>query len=88
MIPPRSRTRCSRSAQGGTKCQTFKACLDLLKAGTDIDYDGASGPVDLTARHEPGNGVYDVWAYDAKGAPANVPGRRRSRSTADRRGRA
>ena len=40
----------------------------------DIDYDGASGPVDLTDQHEPDNGVYDVWDYDAKGAYANVPG--------------
>ncbi|MCU1427797.1 MAG: amino acid transporter substrate-binding protein [Actinomycetia bacterium] len=59
---------------GGTKCQNFKSCSDLLKAGTDIDYDGASGPVDLTSKHEPGNGVYDVWQYDAKGGYANVPG--------------
>ena len=57
---------------GGTKCQTYKKCLDLLKAGTDIDYDGASGPVDLTDKHEPSNGVYDAWEYDAKGAPTNL----------------
>ena len=44
-----------------------------LKAGTDIDYDGASGPVDLTASHEPNVGNYDVWQYDAEGAPGNVP---------------
>jgi ABC-type branched-subunit amino acid transport system substrate-binding protein len=59
-------------SSGGTKCQTFKACSDLLKAGTDINYDGASGPVDLTDKHEPSAGVYDVWAYDAKGAPGNI----------------
>jgi ABC-type branched-subunit amino acid transport system substrate-binding protein len=61
-------------SSGGTKCQTFKACSDLLKAGTDIDYDGASGPVDLTSTHEPNVGVYDVWAYDAKAAPTNIAG--------------
>jgi branched-chain amino acid transport system substrate-binding protein len=61
-------------SSGGTKCQNFKECSDLLKAGKDIDYDGASGPVDLTASHEPGNGVYDVWAYDTKGGYANVTG--------------
>jgi ABC-type branched-subunit amino acid transport system substrate-binding protein len=61
-------------SSGGTKCQNFKTCSALLKAGKDIDYDGASGPVDLTDRHEPANGVYDVWQYDAKGAYANVPG--------------
>jgi hypothetical protein len=29
--------------------------------------------VDLTDKHEPNVGVYDVWAYDAKGAPTNIP---------------
>jgi ABC-type branched-subunit amino acid transport system substrate-binding protein len=61
-------------SSGGTKCQNFKECSDLLKAGKDIDYDGASGPVDLTDQHEPANGVYDVWTYDAKGGYANIPG--------------
>jgi len=60
-------------SSGGTKCQTFKACSDALAAGDDIDYDGASGPVDLTDTHEPDVGVYDVWTYDAKGAPGNIP---------------
>ena len=62
-------------SQGGTKCQTYADCSALLKAGNDIDYDGASGPVDLsTSRHEPTIGVYDVWAYDAEGTHANIPG--------------
>ena len=60
-------------SSGGTKCQTFKDCSDALKAGTNIDYDGASGPVDLTDKHEPNVGVYDVWNYDAAGKTPNVP---------------
>jgi len=60
-------------SSGGTKCQTFKACAAALKSGGDIDYDGASGPVDLTDKHEPNVGVYDVWQYDVKGAPVNIP---------------
>jgi branched-chain amino acid transport system substrate-binding protein len=71
--PAKIKEKMVEVSSGGTKCQTFKACSDLLKAGTDIDYQGASGPVDLTDSHEPSNGVYDVWAYDAKGAPGNVP---------------
>jgi ABC-type branched-subunit amino acid transport system substrate-binding protein len=61
-------------SSGGTKCQNFAECSALLKQGKDIDYSGASGPVDLTSEHEPGNGVYDVWQYDSKGAYANIPG--------------
>src|ERR1700732_4287963 len=29
----------------GTACYTYKTCLDLLKAGTKINYEGASGPL-------------------------------------------
>lgn len=37
--------------QDGEVCTTFADCLALIEAGTDIDYDGASGPLNL----EPGN---------------------------------
>jgi len=33
----------------GTECSGFKECVDLIKAGTDIDYVGQSGPADLNA---------------------------------------
>ncbi len=72
--PAKIKDKMIEVSSGGTKCQNFKDCSDLMKAGTDIDYDGASGPVDLTDKHEPANGVYDVWQYDAKGGYANIPG--------------
>jgi branched-chain amino acid transport system substrate-binding protein len=59
---------------GGTACNTYAGCLALLKAGKDINYQGASGPVDLTSIGEPSNGVYDVWAYDSAGKPQNISG--------------
>ncbi len=31
----------------GRKCTSFEACATLLSQGVDIDYDGASGPLDL-----------------------------------------
>jgi branched-chain amino acid transport system substrate-binding protein len=34
-------------SKDGTKCTEYAQCVDLLKQGEDIDYDGASGPVDL-----------------------------------------
>lgn len=61
-------------SKDGEKCQTYKDCLALLKDGKDIDYDGAAGPEDLSDIGEPTVGVYDVWSYDAKGAPTNIPG--------------
>lgn len=54
-------------SRGGTKCLSFKECRDLLEAGEDVDYDGASGSVDLVAAGEPEVGTYDVWRIDAQG---------------------
>ena len=60
--------------KGGEKCTTFKACKALLDDGKDIDYDGASGSVDLSDVGEPTVGVYDVWSYDDQGKPNNIAG--------------
>jgi branched-chain amino acid transport system substrate-binding protein len=35
--------------EGGTKCYTYADCLAMIRAGTDIDYDGVTGPGDFTA---------------------------------------
>jgi branched-chain amino acid transport system substrate-binding protein len=72
--PAKIKDKMLEVSSGGTKCQTFKACAAILESGGDIDYDGASGPVDLTTKHEPNVGVYDIWAYDALGKPVNVAG--------------
>jgi len=72
--PAKIKDKMIEVSSGGTKCNTYKQCAALLKAGKDIDYAGASGPVDLTSEHEPGNGVYDVWSYGADGKPANIKG--------------
>ena len=52
---------------GGTKCSTFGECYALVQSGEDIDYDGASGPLEFTDVGEPSGGVYDVYEYDAEG---------------------
>lgn len=33
----------------GTKCSDYKSCLELIKGGEDIDYEGQSGPCDLNS---------------------------------------
>jgi branched-chain amino acid transport system substrate-binding protein len=53
----------------GEVCTSFEQCYALLKEGKDIDYNGASGPLDFGASGEPGIGTYDVYTYDATGAP-------------------
>ena len=52
----------------GEKCDNYAACLALIAAGTDIDYDGASGVLNFTDAGEPGAGYYDYWHFDATGA--------------------
>jgi len=53
--------------EGGEKCSLFEDCFNLIQEGKDIDYDGASGPLDFGPSNEPGIGTYDVFLYDAEG---------------------
>lgn len=57
---------------GGTECKTFAECKELLDAGEDIDYQGASGDLTLNDAGHVVSGAYDVWEYDAEGAPATL----------------
>jgi len=54
--------------QGGEKCTDFAGCKKLLDEGKDIDYDGASGPLDFVEAGEPGKASIEVYGYDKKGA--------------------
>ncbi|GAA3606545.1 ABC transporter substrate-binding protein [Nonomuraea rosea] len=49
----------------GDKCESFKECADLLKAGKDIDYDGVSGPVDFNDVGDPSVATIGVYQYGA-----------------------
>lgn len=58
---------------GGTK-YTFEQLPEAIKAlqnGEDIDYEGASGPIDLNEDGDPTAGVYDVFEFKA-GAPEMI----------------
>ena len=52
-------------SRDGEKCTTVEACMELIKAGTDIDYDGASGPQDMNGNGEPVNASYGVLTFGA-----------------------
>ncbi len=47
----------------GEKCTTFADCAALLEEGTDIDYDGVSGPVDFTDAGEPDSATIGIYEY-------------------------
>jgi ABC-type branched-subunit amino acid transport system substrate-binding protein len=55
----------------GEKCSLIADCLEMVWAGTDIDYDGASGPLDFTENGEPGVGTYDIFTFNAEGVHVN-----------------
>ena len=48
--------------QDGTECTSFAECADLLEAGEDIDYVGASGPINLE-RPDPTFGRYAIGQF-------------------------
>ena len=58
--------------KGGEKCQPFADASRCSKAGEDIDYDGAAGPLDFVEVGEPVRGVYDTWEFDADGKVAVI----------------
>ena len=58
--------------EGDNDCQTFAECKEFLDAGETIHYRGASSAFDTWDVMEPGEGVYDVWEYDAEGADSTL----------------
>ena len=53
--------------RGGTKCTTFKECAGLLGDGTDIDYDGVSGPLEFIDAGEPSQASIQILEFDETG---------------------
>jgi len=47
----------------GEKCTTFADCKQLLEDGEDIDYDGKSGPADMTDSGSLSKGTYAISEY-------------------------
>jgi branched-chain amino acid transport system substrate-binding protein len=59
--------------EGDTDCKTFADCKAALADGKTIHYRGASSTFDEWDDFEPGSGAYDVWSFDAQGAPQTDP---------------
>jgi ABC-type branched-subunit amino acid transport system substrate-binding protein len=53
------------TAPGGTKYtwEQLPDAINALENGDDIDYEGASGPIDLNDDGDPTAGVYDLYRY-------------------------
>ena len=59
-------------SKDGTECSSFKQCADLLKKGTDIDYQGVSGPCDLGATGSPTKATIGIFGYGADNKYTNL----------------
>jgi branched-chain amino acid transport system substrate-binding protein len=53
----------SAVSQGGEMCDDYATCLQLLKDGADIDYNGQSGPIDLGENGDPTQAVMGIYSY-------------------------
>jgi branched-chain amino acid transport system substrate-binding protein len=51
------------ATRGGTKCTTFAECKELAAAGTDFDYDGVSGPIELSDVGDPTEATIGIYSY-------------------------
>ena len=53
------------TAPGGTEYswQQLPEAIKALEDGEDINYTGASGPLDMDVHGNPTNGVFDVYRY-------------------------
>lgn len=51
----------------GVKCTSYAQCETLLRADENIDYDGASGPLEFSDAGEPTSGAYKIFTYDSAG---------------------
>lgn len=51
---------------GGIKCTSFGECVDVLKTQTDIDYDGISGPLNITDDGDVSPAFYGLYVFNGE----------------------
>jgi len=56
------------AGNGGEKCTTYADCLALLNAGTEIDFEGVTGPLDFNQYGDPANATIQINQYTSNGA--------------------
>jgi branched-chain amino acid transport system substrate-binding protein len=52
---------------GGTPCDSFTDCVEQLRSGRNIDYDGPSGQLDIGRNGDPTFGLFDMYHFDERG---------------------
>jgi branched-chain amino acid transport system substrate-binding protein len=57
---------------GGEKCTTYADCLALAEAGTDLDYDGVSGPIEFDENGDPTEATIGIYQYGEDNTYTNL----------------
>jgi branched-chain amino acid transport system substrate-binding protein len=65
--PSDIRSRMIKDSRDGVICRSFADCVQLAAAGHDIDYDGASGQLELGDDGSPTRAEFDVFGFDETG---------------------
>lgn len=65
--PPDVRDHMIDVSRQGERCRTFATCVELVRAGQDIDYDGLSGRIDLGSSGDPTTAIYHVLEFGPGG---------------------
>jgi ABC-type branched-subunit amino acid transport system substrate-binding protein len=50
---------------GGDKCTDFASCMEIIKAGGNVDFDGVSGPLAFTDAGEPARASFGILQFQA-----------------------
>lgn len=53
----------------GEKCDSYKACLALLKDGKDIQYQGKASIGPFNDAHDPSTASIGIYKFDANNKP-------------------
>jgi branched-chain amino acid transport system substrate-binding protein len=53
--------------RGGVTCRSYADCKRMLDLGRNINYEGASGPIDFTDIGDPSEATFDVFVYNPDG---------------------
>jgi branched-chain amino acid transport system substrate-binding protein len=73
--PARIQANMAAVSDGGRVCDTFADCSSKLLEGLQVDYNGLSGSVDLSATTgDVTRGWFDVFGFDAEGVDQPIVG--------------
>ncbi len=53
----------SKVTRDGEKCDSFESCKALIDDDKDIDYDGISGPIELSEKGDPTSAIVGIYTY-------------------------